>query len=45
MIETLKTLKERESQYKEAVDNANSFIHGEFKETMGQLISTLVPSE
>jgi hypothetical protein len=31
MIECLKTLKEKESAYKESVDNANAFLHGDFK--------------
>ena len=43
MIDCLKYLKERESAYKEAVDNANAFLHGEFRETMNRLINSLLP--
>lgn len=43
MIECLKTLKERESIYKESVDNANAFLHGEFKTTIDKLTSMLIP--
>jgi len=43
MIECLKTLKERESVYKESVDNANAFLHGEFKTSIDKLTSILIP--
>lgn len=43
MIECLKTLKERESIYKESVDNANAFLHGEFKTNIDKLTSMLIP--
>ena len=43
MIDCLKYLKEKESAYKESVDNANSFLHGEFRTTINRLIQTLVP--
>ncbi len=32
MIECLKQLKEKESAYKENVDNANSFLQGDFRQ-------------
>jgi tRNA U38,U39,U40 pseudouridine synthase TruA len=44
MIDCLKYLKERESAYREAVDNANSFMQGEFREMMEQLASALLPN-
>jgi len=44
MIECLKQLKEKESAYKEAVDNANSFLHGDFRQSINRLIDSLVPS-
>lgn len=43
MIESLKLLKEKESAYKEAVDNANSFLHGEFRDTVSKLTEMLLP--
>ena len=43
MIECLKQLKERESAYKENVDNANSFLHGEFRQSIQRLITQLMP--
>jgi hypothetical protein len=43
MIVTLKHLKEKESAYKEAVDNANAFMLGEFRVTLDRLIHSLVP--
>lgn len=44
MIECLKVLKEKESIYKEAVDNGNAFLHGEFRKTIEKLTSNLLPS-
>lgn len=43
MIDCLKQLKERESMYKEAVDNANTFLHGDFRLTMDRLTASLIP--
>jgi arginine/lysine/ornithine decarboxylase len=43
MVECLKYLKEKESVYREAVDNANSFLHTEFKTTMEALTEALIP--
>lgn len=43
MIDCLKYLKERESAYREAVDNANIFLQGEFRDGMEKLTDTLLP--
>jgi uncharacterized protein with NAD-binding domain and iron-sulfur cluster len=40
MVECLKYLKEKESVYR---DNANSFLHTEFKTTMEALTEELIP--
>ena len=43
MIDCLKQLKERESAYKEIVDNANAFLHGEFITTLDKITEAFLP--
>lgn len=43
MIECMKLLKEKESQYKEAIERANEFVEKEFRPVIDRLISILMP--
>jgi hypothetical protein len=43
MIECMKQLKEKESQYKEALERANGFVVQEFRPVIERLVSTLMP--
>jgi hypothetical protein len=43
MIDCLKSLKEKESLYKETVDNANAYLQGEFRTSIDRLTKELIP--